>query len=153
MSEANLRSRDRLGDRRYPHMSSSDCKIWSRALSLGLVCFDRYEYDVCLGGKAAAKVPHEHELKPMWDSLCKKRIDVIGWTGKEATIIEVKPSAGFAALGQILGYAWLWTREHPDVTTARPIIVCDYLDEDLPEFFAHLGISVLQLPASSLSRP
>jgi len=110
------------------------------------VCFERYEYDVCLGGQNAERVAADHELKPMWVTLCQKRIDVVGWTGTKATLIEVKPVAGFSALGQIIGYGWLWNKEKVASSFPSLLVVCEFLDADLAGVFAELAVRVLVVP-------
>lgn len=131
---------------RFPHMSPGDRAVWAQALTTGQLGFDRYEYDVALGGCGANDVEDDHELKPMWAQLCKKRIDVVGWRDDQPTIIEVKPYAGFSAFGQVLGYGWLWQAEARSLEPASLLVVCSRLDPDLGAFFCHHGVSVLVVP-------
>lgn len=111
-----------------------------------LFSFDRYEYDVKLAGWSAGVIPTDHTHRAMWESLLKKRIDVVAWTGEQPTILEVKPVASFAALGQCLGYGFLWAAEKPGLRKARLGVVCARVDPDLSACFSAYGVRVWQLP-------
>ena len=130
----------------FPHMGPHDTRVWNAALRLGLVKFDRLEYDVRLGGKGADLVDKEHIHRAMWDTLLRKRVDVIGWQGKQVWVVEVKPVASFAALGQCIGYRDLWKRERPGVCEPRAMCVCAIADPDLLKTFERAAVRVVSLP-------
>lgn len=127
-------------------MGPADKRVWEAALDAHIIEYDRYEYDVRLGGEASHLVPDEHELKPMWLTLLKKRVDVVAWRGKVPTVIEVKEVASFAALGQCLGYGWLWRKEMPTGIPVGMMCVCAVSDPDLSPVFAAYGVDVVALP-------
>jgi len=127
-------------------MGPADARVWSAALRLGLVKFDSVEYDVRLGGSGASLVDKEHQLKPMWETLLRKRVDVVGYSREGVTIVEVKPIGGFAALGQCLGYLDLWTKEKPGPAKVQAMCVCAIVDPDLVPTFQRLGVRVVALP-------
>lgn len=133
-------------------MGPTDAAIWEAALRLGLVEYDRLEYDVRLGGKAAGHVDASHELFPMWETLLRKRVDVVAWLGQSPTLIEVKDVSSFAALGQCLGYRELWKRERHQGASPSAVCVCAVADADLKPVFESYGVSVVALPEAEALR-
>jgi hypothetical protein len=146
VTPGNVRSLLGVTAERYPHMGPNDVRVWAVALMLGLVKFERVEYDVRLGGAGADLVDKEHVHKAMWETLLRKRVDVVGWNGLTPTVIEVKPVAGFAALGQCIGYRYLWRKEKPETKDPRAMCVCAIADPDLASVFACEDVQVVALP-------
>jgi len=128
-------------------MGPADARVWRAALELNLVSFEKLEYDVRLGGLGAALIPDAHEHKRMWETLLRKRIDVVGWRRGVPWLVEVKPVAGFSALGQCLGYGFLWSKERGATPKPRLMTVCAVSDPDLMPVFALYGVSVVALPS------
>jgi hypothetical protein len=128
-------------------MAPGDVRVWREALRLGLVKADRFEYDVRLGGAGADLVEREHPHLRMWETLLKKRVDVVAWSGSHATIIEVKPVASFSALGQAVGYRFLWGRERAGRGGFRVAVVCAIVDPDLAPVFRLQQVDLVVLPA------
>jgi hypothetical protein len=145
-SAANKLAARQAGRLPYPHMGPADARVWRAALDLGLLAFERFEYDVRLGGTRATEVGTEHSHFPMWETLLKKRVDVVGWQGARPTLIEVKPVGSFAALGQCLGYGDLWAKEKGSGVVPSLCCVCAFLDPDLAFTFSRFGVRVVQLP-------
>lgn len=146
ITAANARARARALRRSFPHMGPADCVIWDAVLRMGLVKADRFEYDVKLGGKLTLRIADTMVLKPMWESLLKKRIDVVAWNGTRPSLVEVKPVGSFAALGQCLGYGYLWKKERPTDGPVSLICACAVCDPDLIPVFALYGVDVVSLP-------
>ncbi len=137
-------------------MGPVDTRIWQAALKFGLMPADKYEYDVRLGGSGAIGIDPAHELKEMWETLLRKRVDVVAWVRGVPWIVEVKPVASFAALGQCLGYADMWQREKGNTPPVRMACVCAVADPDLGPTFQRLGVDVRALPgvvAEQVLRP
>lgn len=128
-------------------MGPDDRRVWQAALKTGKLEYDRFEYDVRLGGRGADQVPDGHDLKVLYLSLLKKRVDVVAWRGKVPTLIEVKGVASFSALGQCLGYSWLWKKEMPTSNDVGMLCVCAAVDPDLRPVFDAYGVKLLVLPS------
>lgn len=124
-------------------MSRADTRVWRRFLARGSVSFNRLDYDVSLGGKGAAAVPSSSDYYGMWAQLMKKRVDVVGWVSGQVWIIEVKPVANLAALGQVLAYRFLYNEERRPRVETLPIVVCGSLDADLGPVYDYYGVQVL----------
>lgn len=142
---------------RFPHMGPADSRVWQAHLTLQSVPSGRLDYDVRLGGVGAELVDREHEHFPMWLTLLKKRIDVVVHYENAVKLIEVKPIAGFSALGQALGYCDLWEREKGSKPKPVPCVCCAIVDPDLTPTFERYGVLVYALPRDLaeeiLSRP
>lgn len=146
ITPANASAHRALKPTGFPHMGPLDARVWRLALSSGLVKADKFEYDVRLGGAGAHLVEDAHPHKGMWLTLLRKRVDVIAWTGDQATVIEVKPVGSFAALGQALAYAWLYKKEQRPKLPPIAAVCCAVVDPDLRPIFAAFGVQVLELP-------
>lgn len=109
---------------------------------------DFYEYDIRLGGMTATGTASEDPHVEMWAILTKKRVDVVAWRGSTPWLVEVKPVASFSALGQCLGYGFMWAKEKPGLVKPRLACVCAVCDRDLKPCFSSYGVSVLELPPS-----
>jgi len=123
-------------------MSVADSEVWRRFLTAPPVEFDRIDYDVALGGSGVVRLGGEHELKPMWHQLLKKRVDAVGLVGGQYWICEVKPVANMAALGQVLSYDWLASVERGWAGKTRRVVVCGEIDADLPGVYEVFNVAV-----------
>lgn len=148
ITPGNVRAFPRARRVQFPHMGPADTRVWRASLELGLARADRFEYDVRLGGALADLVEDGHEHKPMWETLLRKRIDVVAWTGQQPTIIEVKPVGSFAALGQVLGYGQLWEEERPGGLKPGLCVVCGFSDPDLISTYERYGVALVSLPSA-----
>lgn len=132
----------------FPHMGPADARVWRFALAAGILPEVSWTYDERLGGAAADLVEPDHEHKPMWETLLKKRVDVVGIVLTRPWLIEVKPIGSFAALGQCLGYLDLWERERGADPKPLSVCVCAFVDLDLAPTFERFGVRVISLPTS-----
>lgn len=131
----------------FPHMGPADARVWRFAITAGILPDAQWSYDVRLGGAAAEPVPADHEHFTMWETLLKKRVDVVGMVGGIPWLIEVKPIGSFAGLGQCLGYCDLWEREKGAPPKPLPVLVCAFVDLDLAPTFERYGVRVISLPS------
>ena len=125
---------------KYPHLIGEDTEVWSRFVLKFPKKYDTVDYDVKVGsGANTDPIPNEGS-KQYWAFLTKKRIDVIGYKNDFATIIEVKKRASLFTLGQILGYRFLYLREHPELHVVKTLIVCDTISKDDSDVLNNYGI-------------
>ena len=127
----------------FPHMSEKDSAVWAAFLASGFVTVRRADYDLAVGGKSLAAIPEDHELRDMWETLIRKRIDVVAETSRGLWIVEVKPLGNMSALGQILAYSFLWNSERRSRGRPIPVVVCARIDEDMEPVFVNSGVSVI----------
>lgn len=132
-------------DARFPHMGPKDCEVWSAFLRSGVQLGSGWRYDVALGDSCLAEVCGDDPLAAMWVTLRRKRIDAVGTDANGVVIVEVKPTASFSALGQLLGYADLWTRQRGSPAYPAMACVCWKVDPDLVPAFLRHGVRVVAL--------
>ena len=115
---------------KYPHLIGEDTKVWTRFIEKYPDLFDTVDYDVHVGSGTETPEDWLESSKLYWTKMTSKRIDVVGWKNGFATILEVKNRVGLHTLGQILGYRFLYHREHPTIPLTPAIVVCSRIDQD-----------------------
>ena len=125
---------------KYPHLIGEDTEVWSRFIRKFPDRFDTVDYDVKVGKGADTEPIPEEYYKKQWATLTKKRIDVIGYKNDVPCIVEVKKRASLFTLGQILGYRFLYLRDHPELKSIRTLIVCSSIDRDDIAVLNYYGI-------------
>lgn len=131
---------------RYPHMFKHDIRIWERFLDAYGGQFDRAAYDIALGGVEPSDPLATDADVLGWRYTTAKKIDAAVEGGGEVWLCEVRPDAGLAAVGSVLGYAIL--SEHDPWTTLPlvPTIVTDRMDGDTKLVCQEFDIQVIELP-------
>ncbi len=114
---------------KYPHLKYHDLVIWEKFILAYPDFFHYVDYDVCVGDIRG----DTSDLEPEWQRdanyLGKYKIDVVGYREDIIYIIELKPKAAAKALGQIIMYDFLYTRDFkPEGPTHAMIIT----DEEMP---------------------
>ena len=91
-------------------------------------------------GYEGSGVGSRRQLEQMY---CKI-IDVVIYTGWEWWVCEVKPSASYVALGQVLTYRWLAARKFEELVRARAVVLTDVVDPDVNDLFGSQGVLVIE---------
>lgn len=128
--------------RRYPHMLGEDVAVWERFVGKFPGRFDSVDYDWRVGDGVAVDPEWDEAYVRMARMLSQKRIDVVGWNGGAATIVEVKDRAGLSALGQVEGYRILFVRDFPTLGTPGVLLVCGRISPDDAAVMVRSGIPV-----------
>lgn len=143
VTDANVNAWARASRSPFPHMSPYDSRVWSAFLSVTPRGVRGVLYDVALGGRAARLVDDGDDLKEMWETLIKKRVDAVAEVGGEIWVCEVKPTASMSALGQALTYTFLWNQERRSKQKARAVVICSRVDEDVEAVFIAYDVLVI----------
>lgn len=125
---------------KYPHMKPEDVAVWERFINKDPYFFDFCDYDVPCGQGAPQDPKLPENIQYDGKILTQKKIDVIAYRGDFQYIIEVKPIADTRALGQILTYHALYTKDHPELATVEKMIVCGAIERELDVMFRDNGI-------------
>lgn len=125
---------------KYPHLIGDDTAVWERFIQKYPDKFDTVDYDVKVGSGTDPNYIKGDKTGEYWAMLTKKRIDVVAWKGDFVTIIEVKKRSSLFTLGQILGYRFLYTREHPEHKAVKTLIACATIYQDDIDVLNHYGI-------------
>lgn len=120
----------------YPHMAVADTAIWSRYIASHPDAFTEAAYDVAVGAGAEFDTVVSPTTGGDAKRLYQRKIDVVLRDGGGVILVEVKPRATTAAIGQLTGYATLWKRDYPDFPVTQMVIVTDSLAPEM-EFLAH----------------
>lgn len=120
---------------KYPHMGPEDVAIWERFMLANPVIFEQCAYDVPVGSLPEFSTEVSPETGGKADRLYKKKIDVVALVKEVLYIIEVKPSAGAGAVGQVKNYRMLYKRDYNPKQAVTMAIITDRITPDL-ELFA-----------------
>ncbi len=126
--------------RRFPHMFPLDIAIWKRFLKKFDANYNSFKYDIKVGEGRPPLKHWDKATKRMQEILTKKRIDAVGFGPSFVDVIEVKPSAGPSALGQIITYTALFKNTFDTDLPVRPVIVTDTPEPDMVRLTDELGI-------------
>ncbi len=116
--------------RKYPHMMPRDVEIWERFIEANPDIFDVVSYDVPVGDGAEFDTTVHVGVASDMRKLYQRKIDVVGRKHGMFFVVEVKPRASTAAIGQVKGYITLFKR---DYTINEPVIPMIVTDQMLPE--------------------
>ena len=130
---------------KYPHMMPEDTAIWTAFLEVGKYIPDKVWYDVKIGQSMRMPKGEPPWMKKYVDYSTRKRIDVVARVGLNYWVIECKPGAGHAALGQVIHYARAFMREYEFQGEVIPVILTDVMDPDLKIDFQEIGIVCLEV--------
>ena len=128
---------------KYPHLIGEDTEVWNRFITMIPDKFDTVDYDILVGQGAKVFTIPDKKSQEYWSRLTKKRIDVIGYKDDVITIVEVKKRVGLYTLGQILGYRFLYLREHPEVNFVNTLVICSSITQDDIDVLTHYGIDFI----------
>lgn len=129
----------------YPHMKPADVLIWEAFIRGNPNFFSSVDYDVPVGEGASFLPEREETFVSDYRLLTQKKIDVIGYRDNETWLIEVKPNAGSRALGQILTYEKLYSKQYPDVKNLRKCVITNFLQNDYDLVYSKFDVVVIEV--------
>ena len=128
---------------KYPHMKPGDIAIWERFIKANPGFFDTVDYDVLIGSGAAFDTTLNSTEGTSAAALYRKKIDVVGYRSGEIWLVEVKPSAQFAALGQIGAYDDLYREEKKPSDRVVAALLTDIVGPDVANIAEKWGVILL----------
>lgn len=124
----------------YPHLLHEDAAVWTKYLADPISPIQHVWYDVHVGAPVKL-APGASDLdKRIAAGLTRKRIDVVAAVGGGFWVIELKPLAGYQALGQVMTYFRLFVQEHRPPGQVWPVIICNQVDADVIPDFDNFGV-------------
>ena len=120
-----------------------DTKVWTRFLTTQQFNIKEVWYDVHVGTEAVIAGNIDPLTVRISRGLTRKRIDVVARVGGGFWVIEVKPRAGMAALGQAIIYTKLFIREMRPEGAVVPMVIADSVDPDIVDQIDGLGVGVI----------
>lgn len=135
----------------YPGLIPVEAELWRRWLKEHEGEFQAFEYNVHVGAgvNIAPRVldgdPELQEnMRRMFQQATQKKIDVVGHKGEAVWIIEVEERPGTRALGQILTYRTLLTKQRDVTGPVELVLVCRKLGQDMLDVYDEHGVIVYQ---------
>jgi hypothetical protein len=125
---------------KYPHMMPADVAIWEKFIDEEPSAYEEVEYDVGVGETPEFDTIVNEDSGNTADRLYRKKIDVVAHLGANIDIIELKPSAGASAVGQVKLYKSLYIKEYKPTTEPRAIIITDRVASDVREWARGEGV-------------
>lgn len=127
----------------YPHMNIRDKEIWERFIAQYPDSYNACQYDFHVGDAPPFNTLMDDDEDRNQDKLYRLRIDVIGHAGDHRDLIEIKPQAGTAAIGQIKAYKNLYVRDGFHKGTVGMVIVTDALKPNMEYLAKSEGVKVI----------
>ena len=127
---------------RYPHLLGKDKIIWDVFIRKFPDLFDTVDYDLHVGSGISSNTVEDIDKTDQWKNLTQKRIDAVGYKDGHPSIIEVKDRVGLATLGQVLGYKFLFMREHPNIDSLSLIVVTGSCGPDDLDILKHYNVKI-----------
>jgi len=127
-------------------MLPPDVPLWNLFLDRFASNFERFYYNVRVGGADMTGIVGDEAMKKMWYASTAKRIDAIAEKKDEIWIIEVASSPYLRAVGQCLSYLFLWNEDPKISKPASAVLLCYSLDSDLERILKHYAVSIIKIP-------
>lgn len=125
-------------------MMPRDVHIWEKYVRANPGLYSSCNYDVPIGPTPDWLDDEVDAEQAKQGFLYRKKIDVVAFAPDYVALIEVKPSAGSSALGQILGYQMLFREEFPTVERIVPIVVTNQCQNGYDKIFAKWGVKLVE---------
>jgi hypothetical protein len=126
-------------------MLPPDVPLWHLFLDRYASNFERFFYNVRVGGPDMTNVMADEAIKKMWYASTAKRIDAIGEKKNELWIIEVASSPYLRAVGQCLSYLFLWNEDPKIDKPAKMVLLCYFIDSDLERILKHYRVEIIKI--------
>jgi hypothetical protein len=127
-------------------MLPPDVPLWHLFLDRYASNFERFFYNVRVGGPDMTGIEANEGLKRMWYASTAKRIDAIGEKKDQLWIIEVAASPYLRAVGQCLSYKFLWEMDPKIDKPASMHLLCYYLDSDIEKVLKYYNVGIIKIP-------
>lgn len=130
-----------------PQMLPPDVPLWHLFLDHHASEFERFYYNVRVGGPDISSIKGDLAIAKMWYASTAKRIDVIAEKKKEIWIIEVASAPYIRAVGQCITYPFLWKQDPKIKKPFRMVLVCYYIDSDLKRVLDNYRVKIITIEA------
>lgn len=135
-------------------MLPPDVPLWHKFLDKYAGHFQRFYYNVRVGGPDMTNVVADEGMKRMWYASTAKRIDVVAEKEDILWIIEVASSPYLRAVGQCLSYKFLWDQDPTIKKPAMMVLLCPFIDSDLRAVLEHYRVLIITIePQGDFQQP
>lgn len=127
-------------------MLPPDVPLWHLFLDRHAWEFERFYYNVRVGGPDISAIAGDLAIAKMWYAATAKRIDAIAEKKNELWIIEVASAPYIRAVGQCLTYPFLWNLDPKISKPAIMVLLCYYIDRDLEMVLQVNQVAIIKMP-------
>jgi hypothetical protein len=127
----------------YPNMREAETLIWERFLAAFPDAYDEVAYNVKVGEGAVIPEGTQQEIADDFTTLTQRKIDVIGFKNNDIDIIELKPYAGTAAVGQVKAYGVLYKKTYDANAKPNLIVMSDVEQRDTKTVADEEGVKLI----------
>jgi len=128
---------------RFTHLLPKDIELWKLFLASPANIYDYFDYDVRVGDGRDPGSEFPEDIRSLAVKLSQRRIDAVGHHQTHLAIIEITPSAGLKALGQLSAYPLLYQLKFRPAIPLKPILVTSNMETDVHGAFVRAGIPTL----------
>ncbi|MEM4413213.1 MAG: hypothetical protein QXD59_02945 [Candidatus Caldarchaeum sp.] len=125
----------------FTHLMPREVPIWRGWLLGEGAKYAPYDYDVMVGEGIELPPETTDFERRIAQILTSKRIDAVSRLPGTVHIFEVKPRAGLAAIGQVLGYVALYREKFGRNRKVQPWIITDEFQPDVKPLLDRFGIN------------
>ena len=127
----------------YKHMIGGDKIIWEKFIRRYPEWFEEVSYDVNIGEGVVLNYDWSEKDSDWAKKITQKRIDVVGYKGKNITIIEIKKRVELGTLGQLLGYKFLYEKENDLIGKTIFLLITEMIGKDDNDIMNDYSIPVI----------
>ena len=124
----------------YLGLREEDTAIWERFIEKFPEAYEEVIYNLHVGSGAEIPEGTAGNIATDFKLLTQFKIDVIGFMGDRLDIIEVKPHAGFSAMGQIKNYLALYRRDVNANAQLTGVLITDFERPDVVDMCREASI-------------
>lgn len=136
---------------KYPHLLPGDVKLWELFLDANHPDILTVVYDVHLGPGTEIPTNLPDNIKRMATAITQYRVDVIVSTKTTIHPVEIKPQAGLTALGQALGYTYMYKLERSPDLPVQATVLTNFLKPGLATLYKSYGVEVWTVDSPLIS--
>lgn len=138
----------------YPGLLPREVLLLREWLKLHEQEYDRFDYNVRIGAGVDPGPGWPQEIRSMAIQNTQLRVDAVGWSGLQPTIIEVKDRAGASAVGQLVTYEAVWEKDQLSALPPKLLLITNRVQQNILPLIAKSGINLQVVQADfSILRP
>ncbi len=126
----------------FPNMGAREAAIWLIFIRSGLLVPGPVYYGARVGDPLPVSPGGASWLRSVVNATSRKRIDAVVHSKGVWWLYEVKLRAGLSAIGQALGYEYLFGLAMGTAEAIVTCIVCDRASRNIPEVCAQTGVGL-----------
>lgn len=124
-------------------MKPADVAIWERFIEKYPDAYDIVQYDLHVGDPPPFNPLMDDGEDINQDALYRLKIDVVGHKGGVIDIIEIKPDASPASIGQVKGYQALYLRDESPKGRVNTVILTDKIRPNMEYLCKKEGTKII----------